>query len=148
MTPKLRSRVALVFSAALLLLMTFNSATFAQPRERFVADTGVVKLGPNKIIRVTITWGDGSAGSVRFGQTSYTQDGCSAEGVCKLTGTNTFTGPITLMPGEAASYDILAASTYGRGMVMSNTRNAHVTASIIDTGTGRVDAVLIALLVP
>jgi len=31
---------------------------------------------------------------------------------------------------------------------MTNTRNVQVAASIIDTVTGRVDAVLIALLVP
>ena len=146
MKRKITLSVALVLSVALL-LMTFDSATRAQPPERFVADTGVVKLGPNQILRITIGPDIRDRIIVRFEQTSYTQNGCNADGVCKLTGTNTLTGPITLMPGEAASYDILAAGTYGRGIVVTNNRNAHVNASIIDMTTGQVDAVLIALLV-
>ena len=144
----------IILAIMLVLSVTFESqlssdATVqAQPAQKFRFETGVVKLGPNQIMRITVDWGDGTAGSVRFGQTAYTQDGCNADGVCKLTGTNTFTGPIALMPGEAASYDILAASTYGRGIVVTNNRSAHVNASIIDATTGRVDAVLIALLMP
>ena len=144
---KRKITLSLVLSVALL-LMTFDSTTRAQPVRRFRFETGIVKLGPNQIMRITINWGDGTPNSVRFGQTAYTQDGCHADGVCKLTGTNTFSGSITLMPGEAASYDILSAGTYGRGIVVTNNRNAHVNASIIDATTGRVDAVLIALLIP
>jgi hypothetical protein len=146
----------IVLAVALVLTMAFvsqlNSVTSvrAQPPQRFRFETGVAKLGPNQIMRLTVfpDWGDGTARSVRFGQTAYTQDGCNGDGVCKLTGTNTFTGPITLMPGEIASYDILAAGTYGRGIVLTNDRNAHVNASIIDATTGRVDAVVIGLLIP
>ena len=143
MTSKFRLAVALVSSVALL-LMTFDSTTRAHPRQRFVTDTGVLTLGPNQILRITVgpKIGD-NAGNVivRFGRTTYTQGPCTTDGVCELTGTNTFTGPVTLMPGEAASCDVLAAGTYGRGVVMSNTRNVQVTASIIDVVTGRVEEV-------
>ena len=148
MKRKISLSVALVLTMAFGLQLSSDATVQAQPAQKFRFETGVVKLGPNQILRITVDWGDGTAGSVRFGQTAYTQDGCNGDGVCKLTGTNTFTGPITLMPGEAASYDILAASTYGRGIVLTNNRNAHVNASIIDATTERVDAVLIALLIP
>src|SRR6266566_9772797 len=126
--------------------MTFVPTAKGQPPQRFKADTGVVTLGPNQILRITVgpNIGD-NAGNVivRFGRTTYTQGPCTTDGVCELSGNNTFTGPITLMPGEAASCDILAAGTYGRGIVMSNTRNVRVNASIIDTVTGRVSVIVL-----
>jgi hypothetical protein len=148
MKRKIILALTLVLGFAFASQLGSDATVHAQPAQRFRFETGVVKLGPTQILRVTVDWGDGTANSVRFGQTAYTQDGCNADGVCKLTGTNTFTGPITLMPGEAASYDILAAGTYGRGIVLTNARNAHVNASIIDAATGRVDAVVIGLLIP
>src|SRR5258708_11680399 len=99
MMSKFRLAVAFVSSVALL-LMTFESTTRAQPRQRFVADTGAVTLGPNQILRITVgpnvTDVAGNV-TVRFGRTTYTQGLCNSDGVCKLTGTNTFTGPVTLM---------------------------------------------------
>jgi len=147
MKPKMRNSIAIALTV-LLSVMTFIPMAQGQPPQRFKADSGVVTLGPNQIMRITITWGDGHAGIVRFGRTTYTPDGCNSDGVCKLSGTNTFTGPITLMPGEAASFDILAGGTYGRGVVVSSSQNAQVTVSIIDVATGRVEAVVIGLLIP
>ena len=150
MKPKLRNSVAIALTV-LLSVMTFVPTAKGQPPQRFNADTGVVTLGPNQILRITVgpNIGD-NAGNVivRFGRTTYTQGPCNTDGVCELSGSNTFTSPTTLMPGEAASFDILAASTYGRGIVISSTRNLQVTASIIDVVTGRADAVLVALLLP
>ena len=149
----------MVLAVALVLTMAFvsqlNSVTSvrAQPPQRFRFETGAVKLGPNQILRITINWGDGAANSVRFGQTGYLPGACSTDGVCRLNGTNTYTGVTTLAQGEAASFDITPNFLGGiyvdfRGIVLTNNRNAHVNASIIDATTGRVDAFLPALLIP
>jgi hypothetical protein len=96
MNRQMRNTIAIALSV-LLSLMTFVSTTRAQPPERYFYDTGVVSLGPNQVLRVTITWGDGTQGMVRFGRTIYAPGPCNPDGVCKLTGTNTYTGPVKLM---------------------------------------------------
>lgn len=86
--------------------------------------------------------------TVRFRQMEYMQDTCNSDAVCKLTVSSQITSaPITLAPGEAASFELIA-STYGRGIVLSDTQDARVTVQIIDTTTGQVNSVLIALLLP
>lgn len=147
MISKMRAPMALLLSAVLLSLASLTPSVSAQPPERFVFDTGVLKLGPNQVLRITIDWGDGIAGSVRFGRTNYIEEGCTPDGVCKLTGSNTYTGVTTLTQGEAASCDILAAGTLGRGIAVTTSQRVRVNASISDTVTGNVDAIL-ALSLP
>ncbi|HEY8203958.1 MAG TPA: hypothetical protein VIF81_04450 [Pyrinomonadaceae bacterium] len=141
-----------IFSVAvalsvLLTVITFVSTTQAQPPQRFVYTTGVVKLGPNQALRIIIDWGDGTAGQVRFGRTLYTQGPCNSDGVCQLTGSNTYTGLTTLEKGVVASCDVLAAGTYGRGLVVTTSQKVHVSAAIVNATTGATD-VLIGPLLP
>jgi hypothetical protein len=136
-----------VILAVSVTLISFASTTHAEPPPRYLFNTGVVKLGPNQILRIVIDWGDGTAGQVRFGRTIYTQGPCNAEGVCKLTGINSFAGPTTVQPGVVASCDVLAAGTYGRGLVITSSPKVRVNAAIVNATTGTTD-VLIGLLVP
>ena len=144
MTSKFRLAVALVSSVALL-LMTFDSTTRAQPRQRFVADTGVITLGPNQVLRITVgpNIGDNVGNIiVRFGHTNYVPDACNTDGVCKLSGTNVFTGPMTLMPGEVASHDILPTGAGVRGIVVTTSQKVRVNAAIVNAVTGDTDVVM------
>jgi hypothetical protein len=54
----MRRSIAIALSVSLTLI-TFVSTAPAQPPERYFYNTGVVKLGPNQILRLTIDWGDG-----------------------------------------------------------------------------------------
>ena len=142
----MRKSIAIALSLSLTLII-FASTTHAQPPERYFFDTGVVKLGPNQVLRIVIDWGDGAPGQVRFGRTMYVPGPCNSDGVCKLTGTNTYTGPTTLEKGDVASCDALLAGTYGRGIIVTTSQKVQVSAAIVDTTTGTTN-VLIALLLP
>ena len=140
--------LALVLSIVLLSLVCFPSAALAAPPQRFTAETGLIIPGPHQKVRITVTPLGNTGLTVRFRQIEYMQDSCNPEGVCKLTiSSQTTSDGITLAPGEAASQDLLA-STYGRGIVLSNSQDARVTVQIIDTPTGQVESLLVALLLP
>lgn len=135
--------VALAVSVVLLSLVRSDSTTQAQLRGRlFHWDTGVVALGPNQVLRIVGDWnGDGDT-TVGFREIKYGQGACNGA-VCKLViiGTTT-SGPHNVPAGEAISLD-LVATTYGRGIVTSNSRDVQVTASIINTTTGETTSHII-----
>src|SRR5687768_1888548 len=91
--------------------------------------TGVVTLGPNQMLRLTITGGDFNGDgptTIGFRGIKYAQGVCGG-GVCQLVNIGAAsTGPLTMAAGEAVSFD-LVATTYGRGIVSSNRRDARVT---------------------
>ncbi len=139
--------IALGVSVTVLTLASSNSTTKAQQRGRlFQWDTGVVKLGPNQVLRL---FGDSNAdGDVDgndylvFREIKYGQSACSGS-VCKLvTVSSTRNGPHRLIPGEAISLE-LTATTFGRGIVTSNRRDLRITASIINTTTGETTSHII-----
>ena len=145
--------ITLVLGLAFASQLSSDATVRAQPAQKFRFETGVVKLGPNQIMRITIDWGDGTANAVRFGGAGYNQSACNVDGVCKLSGTTSYTGITTVTQGEAASFDLTPMFLGGiytdfRGIVLTNNRNAHVNASIVDVTTGRVEAVVIGLLIP
>ena len=126
-------------SLILAALLSSDSPARAQEGRRLVTfDTGVVTLGPNQILRLTVTGGDFNSDgdtTVGFRAIKYSQGVCGG-GVCRLVNAGvTTTGPHTLAPGEAISHE-LVATTYGRCIVSSNRKNVRVTASIINTITG------------
>jgi hypothetical protein len=141
--------LSLVLTVCVLLsLVSLPSSASGQQPRRFTADTGIITPGPNQITRITVIGMGDTTLTVRFRQMEYMQDICNSNGVCKLTvSSRTTSAPITLAPGEAASLD-LVATTYGRGIVLSNSQDARVTVHIIDTATGQVESILIALLLP
>ena len=133
---------AFAFSVLLLSLLRSDS-THAQRAERFVADTGVVALGADQVLRVTSDWnGDGpDTVGVRFRRMEYTQGLCNGP-VCQLAVSSQNTSdPIGLMPGEALSLTVdptNAGVIYVRAVVASSSKNVQVTAEIIDIITGKV----------
>jgi hypothetical protein len=113
-----------------------------QQRTKAAFDTGVVSLGPNQILRLTVNGqGGNDAVTVGFRRMSYAQGTCSG-GVCRLSLHDEEQSPVlTLSPGEAASFDIPGTAFGVRGVVLSGSQNVRVTAQIIDTATGDVIAI-------
>lgn len=146
--------VALILSIVLVSLMHSDSPVEAQNGGRsFNYDTGVVTLGPNQILRVTVAGGDVNGdGSfrVRFRQMNYIEQG----NIYRLVNQTT-TAPVQIAPGEAAT--ITGNNTYTgptavRLLVQGNFIGTDATGTavvqIINTETGQVDSVLVALLLP
>jgi hypothetical protein len=135
--------IALVVCLTILSLMIPVSMTKAQNQIRFVADTGVVTLGPNQVLRITVNAGSGDdAVTIRFRQITY-QPVAMQQGITSLAvASQTTTAPLMLAAGEAASLE-LVATTYGRGVILSNSRNVRATLQIINTPTGETTSHII-----
>ncbi|HEX6187012.1 MAG TPA: hypothetical protein VFZ40_02935 [Pyrinomonadaceae bacterium] len=140
MVRRITLSIALTLGIVFGSLMSSDSTAQAQPRMRFRADTGVVALGPNQVLRVTVTDSDSDGAdflAVRFRRMQYAQGPCSG-GVCKLGSvTDLILDPFGLMAGEAAYIDIPQGGFAAvRGVVQTNRRNVRATATIINTVTG------------
>ena len=140
--------IALALSVVLVSLMSSDSTAKAQPGGlRRIADTGIVTLGPNQIIRLTVVGtGFGSnPDNLCFRRVEYGEGTCNSDGVCKhAISSQIESAMIPLVRGEGASFDLrrcISPICGGvRGVVLSNNRNTRVTAMIIDTTTGEVVA--------
>ena len=142
---RLTLTLALALGMVLVSLTSSDSTALAQQRSRFRADTGIVALGPNQVLRVTVTAVDGNDFlAFRFRRMQYAQGPCD-NGVCKLGSvTDLILDPITLMAGEGASMDLTpVGSNAVRAMVLSNTRNVRATAMIVNTITGETTTQII-----
>jgi hypothetical protein len=133
-------------SLVLVSLASSDSSIQAQQRGRlFHWDTGVVKLGPNQVLRVAgDANGDADIDStdLAFRESKYGQGACNGS-VCKLnTLSTTERGPFRLSAGEAMSLE-LGATTFGRVIVTSSRRHVRVTASIMNTTTGETTSHII-----
>ncbi len=138
--------IALVLSIVLVSLMSSDSTANAARPQTFVADTGMISLGANQLLRITVAPVAGvvvPTGSVTFtiDNVSYAQGTCNG-GVCKYSSSSqTTSGPITLAPGEAVSVDT-ATGTSGQFRLTFNGQttvsNVLVNALIIDATTGAV----------
>jgi len=147
---KRKTTLLLVLGLSLLLSPMSSGAT-AHPQQRFFADTGIISQGPNQIIRLTVSAGAvNDTITVRFMETDYMKGPCSPDGACKYTVRSEKTSaPLMLAPGEGASLDLNSENSstedshpypnaFARGVVLSNSRNAQVTAQIINTVDGNV----------
>jgi hypothetical protein len=117
-----------------------------QRPQRFTADTGVVSLGPNQMLRVTVAAGDVNGDAlitVRSRRMEYTQDVCSGGGVCKLAVSSQSTSPPVLLGNGDGTFFDLTGGQAVRGVVLSNRRGALVTAAIINTLTGETTTQII-----
>lgn len=111
-----------------------------------MVDTGVVALGDDQVLRITVNAGEGNDTiTVGFRRIGYTQGTCD-NGVCtQSVGAQSALGLITLAPGEAASIDIPRSFLGGvfvgvRGVVSSSSRDVRVNAFIINAITGEIIA--------
>jgi hypothetical protein len=134
-------------SVVLITLMISDSAVAQTASRRLFADTGVITLGPNQVLRLTVAAGDVNGDDdirVRFRRTGYIEQ----DNLYKVASQST-SAQITLAPGEAASIDITQGAFKAvRGVVMGNligtdAARARVTAQIINTSTGEVTSNII-----
>jgi Flp pilus assembly protein CpaB len=134
MKNKVTSLIAVVFSVVLL-----SVVAQAQSGVKPVADTGMLTLGSNQVLRVTVATGDVTGDdviSVRFRQMEYMEQG----DIYRVASSNT-SAPITLTSGEATSIDIPNTGSPVRGVVLSNSRNVKVLGIVFDTSTQRIVAI-------
>lgn len=74
--------IALTLTLLLLLFRSPDTAAQAPPPRRIVADTGLVTLGPNQSLRLTLaTRGGGEIITTEFLQVAYAEGTCS-HGAC------------------------------------------------------------------
>jgi hypothetical protein len=147
MKRKIILSLALALSIVLVSLIKSDSTVSAEPPQRFTFDTGLVQLGSNQILRVSIA-GQGSGDPIltEFRKLTYTQTACDA-GVCKQAiSSQTVSAPLALAPSEAAVIDC-EGYAYCRVVVSSNSPKVRVNAQLIDAATGETQ-VLVALLLP
>ncbi len=138
--------IALVLSIVLVSLMSSDSTANAARPQTYVADTGMIRLGANQLLRITVAPADG--GVVPTGTVTFTVDGvtyvrgtCDG-GICKyFSSSQTTSDPITLALGEAVSVDTVTGAT-GQFTLTFNGQtglpNVRVNALIIDTTSGAV----------
>ena len=130
----------LVLSVVLLSLMSWGTTVNAAAARSWVADSGMVTLGPNQIFRVTVA----NTSSQRSLTVTFTAQFTSVTcvgGVCTHTvASQTTTSPVTLAPGQAASHDIIPPPSAAalRAIVVANSLDMHVNGLIIDATTGDV----------
>jgi hypothetical protein len=140
-------------STSLLTLSTFLAAatlavtpvTHAAPIQ--VGQTGVVPLGANQALRVTVNTGTGNDTiTVRFVTSVYA--GTTNGGIWKTTNISQTTfGPVTVLPSEAASIDIVPTNGIAvQATILSNNSDVHVTGEIIDAATGEVQGIIAILI--
>jgi len=131
----------------LLWLATFAaSAQAQQPPTRFRADTGGVTPGLGQILRITIGAGNGTDRlTARFAWMKYMPAACNNDGVCRhQVVSQGATSPVTLDPGEAASFDVQGTGAGARVIIRVDTANqpaagrVRATAEIINLATGEV----------
>jgi hypothetical protein len=97
MKNKVRLSMELVFSVVLL-----SMTALAQGGLKPVADTGMVTLGPNQVLRITIAAGNGDDSiRVRFRRMGYIEQ----DNIYRVASTSTST-TIALTSGEATSTDL------------------------------------------
>lgn len=137
--------IAVALSIVLVLLTSSDSTVTAQNQLRVVADTGVITLGPNQVLRVTVAAGDVNGDDplrVRFRQIKYAQGVCSG-GICKHSiESQTTSAPVTLAPNESAVVDA-ADYVLWRIVVFASNRNVRATGTIINANTGEVTSNII-----
>ncbi len=146
MNRRMKSTSLLTISS-LLAVLCLAIAPVAQAAATPVAQTGVVPLGPNQALRLTVRTGTGTDTLVvRFITAVYA--GSPNGGIWKTTNiAQTNFGPVTVLPNEAASIDIPATGGIAaQGLVFSSNPNVQVTGEIIDVATGQVQGIIAVLI--
>jgi hypothetical protein len=148
MKRKIAISLALALSIIFVSLMSSDSPAKAQNQIRIGADTGVVALGPNQILRITAVNRSRTDSTIRFRSAEYSQGSCVG-GVCKLAVASTNTSvPLTLAPGEAVSADFSSALPGVRAVAAPDGvdyDNWTFFTAIINSSTGEVTAVQMSI---
>jgi hypothetical protein len=130
--------IAFSFCIGLLALISSDSTANAAPPRTYIGDTGMITVGPNEFLRATaVNRSRVSSLTVTF-TAQVTQSVCSG-GVCTHTVVSeTTTNPVALMPGQAASHDIMPTPSASavRAIVRADGPDWLGNALIVDSTTG------------
>lgn len=134
-----------MLSIVLLSMISFGSANAQQGARQVGADTGMLTLGPNEMVRLSVVAKDGASNiSLRVRLTEYTAEMCNGP-VCKhVVALQTTSQPVTLDPGEAASFRTTVTGEevrYVRAVLLSSNPNVKVMGIVFDTSTQRINAI-------
>lgn len=142
--------IALVLSVVLLALVTSDSTAKAEPAgRRFFADTGVVTLGPDQFLRVSLAGDFNDDGAIDAADYVFRRIGYIEQGNIYRVASQVTTPRMRLSPGEAASIDIYQDGFNAvRCIVVGNllrtdAARVRVTAQIINMSTGEVTSHII-----
>lgn len=148
MKHKITILIALVMSVVAMTLMSSEGVS-AQQQVRPVADSGVVTLGPDQVLRISVAAGPGAGPHVVIFRELRYESATVGNGITllQLTAQNP-SASIQVMPGEAVSVDYrcmfpVCGGGYVRGVVLSSERKVIVTGSIVDAITGKVTSQII-----
>lgn len=138
--------IALVLSIVLVSLMNSDSTAKAERTRTYIADTGMINLGPNEFLRITVAPVAGAGReelTYTFDVIYFAQRICDGLGACTFDSTRrTTTEPLTLGPDQGASHDITgtpgSSAVRFRGFFIIDRTNVRVNAFIINTLTGSV----------
>ena len=145
--------IAIAFSIISVLLMSSDSSVEAQNQLRYTAGTGIITLGENQNLSLTINGSSGNdAIAIRFRRTVYVKTNCT-DGVCRyVIETQTTTGQMLSAPNQSSKLDLMGNQIGpDRAVsieVLSSSPKAVATMQLTDALTGQVESVLIALLLP
>ena len=136
--------IALVLGVATLSLIRSDSMVQAESSRRYVVDSGVIALGANQSLRMTVVRSAAAEAEdgpplqhiLQFRQMTYSETACNGN-ICKQNvASASNSGVITLLPGESTWATF--PSGIVRGMVLTNRSDVVVNTSIIDNVTGQV----------
>jgi len=119
--------------------MLLSVSVKAQGGIKPIADSGMIKLGANQVLRVTVAAGDLNGDDrmdVRFRQMEYMEQ----DNIYRISSAST-SAAIALSSGEGASMDIPNTGSPVRGVVLSNRGNAKIVFIVFDHSTDRVVAI-------
>ena len=132
MKSRLTISIAIVFS-----VLVLSTTALAQGAMKPIADTGMIKLGPNQVLRLTVPLGSGDDEMrIRFRRMEYIEQG----NIYNVAAVNT-SAPIVVTAGEAATIQIPNNGAAVRGVVLSDNKDAKVVAIVFDTSTQRITAI-------
>ena len=142
----MKAKVTLSLAFVFCVLLSSTTA-MAQGGVKPIADCGMIPLGPNEELRLTVAVGDVNNDNirVRFRLIEYTAGICTGP-VCKhLVMSQTTSPALMLNANEAASTTFPAAVgeevRYVRGVVLSDSPNVRVRGIVFDTSTQRINAI-------
>lgn len=143
MKRKITLSIAFLASVVASVWVSSNSPVLAQNQLRVAGDTGVIKLGPNQTLRITVLDDSGGSERVAFRRLGYMPGACD-DGVCKSSVSSLVqTSPIPIRQGEAVSFEV-GPDVHGndvRAVILSNSRYVRVNAIVFDTSTMRIVAI-------
>lgn len=144
-----KTTLSIALFLSFLLAVLTSSDSQAQGNRRFVYDSGMITLGQNQTLRISVNGMDGNDRvRIQFRQIGYGQQSCHNGGVCKVLTTNeVIKETVFFSQNEGVWVDIdrTPGESGVRGIVTAN-QPVRVNAQIIDMTTGEVQSITAILI--